>query len=85
MFPYDQFPEQVSSTQTEQSASSYRSTNGTSGFFEGSHVNHIIRKNKCGTFATSNLCFGSSKYVGKPGVSSYFNENANQRAYGYGG
>ena len=35
MFPYDQFPEQVSSIQTEEIASSYRNTNGTSGFFEG--------------------------------------------------
>ena len=85
MFPYDQFPEQVSTIQTEERASSYRSTNGTSGFFEGSHVNHIIHENKCGIFATSNLCFGSSKYVGKTGVSSYFNENAKQRAYSYGG
>lgn len=85
MFPYDQFPEQVSSIQTEEIASSYHNTNGTSGFFEGCHVSHIISENKCGTFATSNMCFGSSKYVGKKVVSSCFNENAKQRAYSYGG
>ena len=85
MFPDDQFPEQVSSIQTEEIASSYRNTNGTSGFFEGCHVNHIISENKCGTFATSNMCFGSRKYVSKKVVSSCFNENAKQRAYSYGG
>lgn len=85
MFPYDQFPDQVSSVQTEQRASSYKGSSGTSGFFEGCHVNHIIHENKGGNFSTSNLSFGSSKYVGKKVISSYFNENAKQRAYGYSG
>ena len=81
MFPYDQFPEQVSSTETKQSASSYQQKNGNSGFFEGRHVTHIIRENNCGTFATSNLCFGSSKYVSKKSNASFYEGSAAQRAF----